>query len=211
MDLVLREGWHRPSSDVPLWRDLDVTRFALLLSDRAIYFSRLGLLDGVGVGAPSKVVDGTYVSNWHQAPAESMARWDAYAARGAFVALKTTLDRIQYALKNIDTEVIAGKVAHRDFTLSGAPADRTDLDGVLFYSRPALAHEQEVRLYTSLPGGQKPRAGVSVRIDLPDAIDEVVISPRADLATLRAVRALGSTYAARLPVRPSTLLDTPTR
>ncbi len=211
MDLVLREGWHRPSSDVPLWRYLDVTRFALLLSDREIYFSRLALLAGLDLRAPSEVTDSTYVSNWHQAPTESMARWDAYAARGAFVALKTTLDRIQHALKDVDTEVTAGKVAYRDFTLSGGPVDRTDLDGVLLYSRPALAHEQEVRLYTSLPATQKPRAGVSVRIDPPDAIDEVVISPRADLATLRAVRALGSTYISRLPVRPSTLLDTPKR
>jgi hypothetical protein len=211
VDLVLRDGWHRPSSDVPLWRYLDITRLALLLSEKEIYFSRLALLEGVDGRAPSEVVDSTYVSNWHQAPAESMARWDMYAARGAFVALKTTLDRIQYALKDVDTEVTVGKVAYRDFTLSGAPVDRTDLDGALVYGRPALAHEQEVRLYTSLPATQKPRAGVSVRIDIPDSIDEVVISPRADLATLRAVRALGSTYASRLPVRPSTLLDTPTR
>lgn len=135
-----------------------------------------------------------------------MARWDAYAARGAFVALKTTLDRIQHALKNADTEVTAGKVAYRDFTLSGAPIDRTDLDGVVLYSRPALAHEQEVRLYTSLPPKRK-RAGLGVRVDISDLLDEVVVSPRADLATLRAARALGATYASKVPVRPSVLLD----
>lgn len=192
---------------MPLWRYLDVTRFALLLSDREVYFSRLALLDGLDAGAPAEVADTTYVSNWHQAPAESMARWDAYAARGAFVALKTTLDRIQHALKDNDIEVTAGKVAYRDFTLDGAPVDRTGLDGVLLYDRPALAHEQAVRLYVTQPPKQKPRPGLSIRVDVPDFLDEVVISPRADLATLRAVRALGTTYASRVPVRPSVLLD----
>ena len=48
-----------------------------------------------------------------------MARWDAYAARGTYVALKTPLDRIQYALRDVETEVTAGKVAYRDFTLEG--------------------------------------------------------------------------------------------
>lgn len=206
MTLTLREGWHRPSGDVPLWRYLDVTRFALLLADREIYFARLGVVDGLDSRAPSEVTDTTYVSNWHQAPAESMARWDAYAVRGAFVALKTTLDRIQHALKDSDIEVIAGKVTYRDFALDGAPIDRTGLDGALLYGRPALAHEQEVRLYVTQPPKQK-RAGVGVRVDVSDLLDEIVISPRADLATLRAVRALGTTYASRVPVRPSTLLD----
>lgn len=206
MALLFREGWHRPSADVPLWRYLDVTRFALLLADREIYFSRLALLADLDAPAPAEVTDTTYVSNWHQAPAETMTRWDAYAARGAFIALKTTLDRIQHALKDSDVEVTAGKVAYRDYALDGAPIDRTNLDGVLLYSRPALAHEQEVRLYVTQPPKQK-RAGLGVRVDIPDLLDEVIISPRADLATLRAVRALGTTYASRVPVRPSTLLD----
>ncbi len=206
MDLVLREGWHRPSGDMPLWRYLDVTRLALLLSDKEIYFSRLAFLAGLDPRASADVTDTTYVSNWHQAATESMARWDAYAARGAFVALKTPLDRIQYALKDVDTEVTAAKVAYRDFTLAGAPVDRTDLDGALLYSRPALAHEQEVRLYVTQPPKQK-RAGLGVRVDVSDLLDEIVISPRADLATLRAVRALGTTYASKVPVRPSALLD----
>ncbi len=206
MDLVLRKGWHRPSGDMPLWRYLDVTRLALLLSDKEIYFSRLAFLAGLDPRAAVEVTDTTYVSNWHQAATESMARWDSYAARGAYVALKTPLDRIQYALKNVDTEVTAGKVAYRDFTLSGAPVDRTDLDGALLYSRPALAHEQEVRLYVTQPPKQK-RAGLGVRVDVSDLLDEIIISPRADLATLRAVRALGTTYASKVPVRPSTLLD----
>lgn len=210
MVLVLRDGWHRPSGDVALWRYLDVTRFALLLADREIYFARLGAIEGLGTSAPAEVADTTYVSNWHQAPAESMARWDAYAARGALVALKTTLDRIQHALKDSDTEVTAGKVAYRDFTLSGTPVDRADLDGVLLYSRPALALEQEVRLYVTQPPKQK-RAGLGIRVDVSDLLDEVIVSPRADLATLRAVRALGTTYASRVPVRPSTLLDPPAR
>ena len=206
MPLVLRDGWHRPSGDVPLWRYLDVTRLALLLSDREIYFSRFAFLEGLDARAPADVADTTYVSNWHQASTEAMARWDAYAARGAFVALKTTLDRIQHALKDSATEVTAGKVAYRDFPLSGAPVDRTDLDGVLLYSRPALAHEQEVRLYVTQPPKQK-RAGLGIRVDVPELLDEVIVSPRAGLATLRAVRALGTTYASRVPVRPSTLLD----
>ena len=208
MDLILRDGFHHPSPDVPLWRYLDVTRLALLLSDKEIYFSRLALLAGLDPRAAVEVTDTTYVSNWHQAPTESMARWDAYAARGAFVALKTTLDRIQHALKDSDTEVTAGKVAYRDFTLSGTPVDRTDLDGVLLYSRPALAHEQEVRLYVTQPPKQK-RAGLGIHVDVSDLLDEVIISPRADLATVRAVRALGTTYASRVPVRPSALLDAP--
>lgn len=206
MDLVLREGWHRPSGDVPLWRYLDVTRLALLLSDKEIYFSRLAFLAGLDPRAAVEVTDTTYVSNWHQAPAESMARWDAYAARGAYVALKTPLDRIQHALKDVDTEVTAGKVAYRDFVLDGAPVDRTGLDGALLYGRPALAHEQEVRLYVTQPPKQK-RAGLGIRVDVSDLLDEIVISPRADLATLRAVRALGTTYASKVPVRPSGLLD----
>lgn len=191
---------------MPLWRYLNVTRLALLLSDKEIYFSRLAFLAGLDPRAAAEVTDITYVSNWHQAPAESMARWDAYAARGAYVALKTPLDRIQYALKDVDTEVTAGKVVYRDFTLSGAPIDRTDIDGAMLYSRPALAHEQEVRLYVTQPPKQK-RAGLGVRVDVSDLLDEIVISPRADLATLRAVRALGTTYASRVPVRPSALLD----
>ncbi len=202
MDLILRDGFHHPSPDLPLWRYLDVTRFALLLADKVFHFGRFG--------APGEVGDTTYVSDWHQASAESMARWDTYAAHGAFVALKTTLDRVQHALKDSDIEITAGKVAYRDFTLAGAPIDRTDVDGVLLYDRPALAHEQGVRLYTSMPSGQK-RTGVSVSVDVSDLLDEVIVSPRADLATLRAVRALGTTYAPRLPVRPSTLLDPPAR
>ena len=109
-------------------------------------------------------------------------------------------------MKDLDTEVTAGKVAYRDFTLSGSPVDRTDLDGAMLYSRPALAHEQEVRLYVTQPPKQK-RAGLGVRVDVSDLLDEIIISPRADLATLRAVRALGTTYASKVPVRPSVLLD----
>lgn len=195
---------------MPLWRYLDVTRFALLLADREIYFARLALPDGLGSRTPDEILDTTYVSNWHQAPAESMVRWDAYAARGAFVALKTTLDRIQHSLKDSDIEVTAGKVAYRDFALDGAPVDRTGIDGALLYGRPALAHEQEVRLYVTQPAKQK-RAGLGIRVDVPDLLDEVIVSPRADLATLRAVRALGTTYASKVPVRPSTLLDPPVR
>ncbi len=208
MGLATRDGFHRPSPDVPLWRYLDVTRFALMLSDKEIYFSRLALLDGLDSRAPAEVVDTAYVSNWHQHSTESMTMWDRYASRGSFVVLKTTLDRMQYALKDSDTEVIAAKVAYRDFTLTGGTVDRTDLDGALLYSRPALAHEHEVRLYVTQPQKQK-RAGLGVRVDISDLLDEIIVSPRADLATLRAVRALGTTYASRVPVRPSGLLDGP--
>ena len=40
------------SAKVKVWRYLDVTRLALLLSDKEIYFSRLGFLADVGDHRP---------------------------------------------------------------------------------------------------------------------------------------------------------------
>ncbi|TAJ21781.1 MAG: hypothetical protein EPO65_00710 [Dehalococcoidia bacterium] len=180
-----------------------------MLSDKEIYLPRLGTLTDLLpllAKANPEVADTTYLTNWHQAPTETMARWDHYAARGVYAALKTPLDRIQYALKDNEAELTAGKVAYRDYSLLGTTIDRTTLDGILLYDRPALAHEQTVRLYTTTPN-QRPRPGLGVRVDISDLLDEIVISPRADLATTRAIRALGTTYASKVPVRPSTLLD----
>ena len=200
-----------PGTIVPdeiLWKYFRPERFISTLSDGNIYFASANKFDdpfegAVAVQTSPVQTDPRYsemetteqaffqlkrltkVSCWHRAEFESDAMWKLYAGENKGVAICTTPDRIQKAIKPYRLkpeyefeDLWAGPVDYVDLTqvrMRGA-----SMLGRFFFKHRAFEWEREFRLAISLRTAEEfgvsvPTDGIFVEVDLNILIARIVL------------------------------------
>ncbi|WP_182376736.1 DUF2971 domain-containing protein [Nocardioides sp. WS12] len=133
------------------------------------------------------------VNCWHMNPNESAAMWRIYQQEGRGVAVRSTVGRLDAALRNDEKQPLyLGKVEYINYATTFIP-DRNVFDPIV-RKRLSFEYEREVRLVTMSPptyvantkDPDGPPAwdweapvppGVSVPVDLEILVDTVYIAP----------------------------------
>lgn len=155
--------------DVPLWRYMDLTKYAAMLSTGSLYFvraDRLGdpfegsisrhnfrvrpdVYKGKGIpdhawnqlsGAFKQARTWAFVNSWHANERESAAMWTKYAPRAGDIAVRSTYRKLAEALPE---GVHLGLVSYVDYDAEWMPEG--NLLFPLFHKRKEFEHEREVR------------------------------------------------------------------
>jgi hypothetical protein len=84
------------------------------------------------------ILDHRYVNCWHNNPDQSAAMWSVYS-RTSGVAVTTTLERLQVALKDASQDIEIAEVDYRAITPGFATGSPWTV------KRSSFAHEREVR------------------------------------------------------------------
>jgi Protein of unknown function (DUF2971) len=209
-----------------LWRYLDLARLTHLLQTEELFFCRGDRFDDPLEGSyPLWATDifaaegSSYsaerwrkfvaVSCWHCSDFESDAMWRLYTDNKNGVAIKTTYQKLESAVRG---HAYLKKVAYIDFLRDQNEAKIHIPSDVFEYKRKAFAHEHEVRaIHTHYPqlGIEKgvprnsepvptqelPEDGVRVALCLKTLIDKIVVSPASRPWFFDVVRTLAAMYA----------------
>ena len=192
------------AGDEKLWKYFRLERFITTIETGFIYFAAASqfvdpfegavTIQPPGV-APVPTDQGTQsafrelkrltkVSCWHRASYESDAMWNLYAGQHKGIAICTTPDRIQKALRPYrikpsyePEDIWVGGVEYVDLTQGRTPSGMLDR---FFYKHNAFAWEREYRVAISLreaeeSGVQVPLQGIFVEADLNILIDRIVL------------------------------------
>jgi hypothetical protein len=151
----------------------------------------------------------TFTNCWHMNPNEPASMWAQYVPGGAGVAIRSTVGRLIDAFEKCPHEVRLSEVMYIDHeteSLIGAyPLAR------FIRKRKSFEHERELRAIIDFDPhvGWREVSAVSVRIDLPQFITEVRVSPGAPRWFGELVVSLARTFGVSWPTRRSTLDDCP--
>ena len=121
----------------------------------------------------------TFICCWHNAEHESEAMWRLYAKDTAEgVAFRTTVGLLRNSVRD-QRELIIRRVEYRDDYVYSLGSNDDRLARFLT-KRLAFAHESEVRaIICDSKAGQNNEVGVGVPVNVPELIQEIVVSPYA--------------------------------
>lgn len=136
----------------------------------------------------------TYLNCWHINQYESAAMWKQYSSEEDGIAIKTSPKRLENALEIDSNNYRIGNIDYINYKRGKIPDD--DLVAQFFHKRKSFEHESEYRIIYSDPNEKIPDEdglsgdqidgyfsnGVEVPVDLDELIEEVRISPAADLS-----------------------------
>lgn len=222
--------------DGKVWRYLTTEKFQQLLSDQAIWFSRVDKFDDAFEGALSEATRAivkyppdvsletierlkkihlwqrqwTFATCWHYANHENALMWAAYAPDG--VAIQTTFSKLAGQLP---LNVMLSPVMYKDFDNEVV----TDGTHVRYLAkRHFFKAEREVRGvfvdWPSIPqesdgGPDNPDPGRSIEVDLNDLIEAVVVRPYASAEEVAQITRMVQSAGLNIPVKASALSGTP--
>lgn len=160
------------SAETPIWRYMDLARYALLLT-RGLFFARADRFkdpwEGSWGGANllkfrldnqqldqaqlkqawsaadegrKAALQGVGVSCWHHSHDESAALWELYLPRGLGVAVQSSIPRVQRALAGAGRPIDPISVVYTPYRDLSLSSDPYTLLG---HKRPEFTHEREVR------------------------------------------------------------------
>ncbi len=177
------------------WRFLKFPAFVSILQTRQMFLSRLENLEDPYEGRftetvkcrfPKHVVGASEhfskrnlcVNCWHLSENESAAMWAIYSESGTGVAIRSTIGRMKKSLHVEPRDVSMCEVQYVDFS----NFDNGDGYFSLNLKRKSFEHEKEVRLWrleADHCGTQE--FGANINVDLDELIEQVYISPKAEL------------------------------
>ena len=154
-----------------------------------------------------------YISCWYEGSNESNAMWELYAGK-AGIAVRTTCRRLMGCLRDQD-HLWVGRMKYIDYSLEPIPPGNSL--SPFFHKRKEFEHEREVRAVIQYYEGERfyyeepipEECGLCVKVDVGNLITEIVMAPGTQNWVLSTVRALGKRYGLDVPVRLSTLEDSP--
>jgi hypothetical protein len=212
-----RPDLDQPEDEVVLWRYFTLVKFEKLIKDQSIYFCRADKFDDplegrtprgtvremyrssppFVAGAVQMVRDmfrgKTYVSCWREDKEESQAMWSSYAANATGVAVKTTVGRLKSSITS-DVSFVLARVRYLD--LESHP-NVNDVHQQMLIKSLDFQGESEVRLIhlADVAGGRldvvmqpKIEAGMNLKTDLYDLIEEVVMGVNASKSDMERVK-----------------------
>ena len=164
-----------------------------------------------------------YVNSWCLAD-ESIAMWDLYGPKDSGVAIKSSIERYQRAIKmaidplhfefgNVQyhRELESAPALQLDLRLGPIPCPGTSLwkriVSLGFHKRICFQHEQEWR--AALYQDQRDVLGCNIDFDLDELISRVYAAPRATNFFCDIVESVMERYGLRKPLEKSRLLERP--
>ncbi|NVO09562.1 MAG: hypothetical protein HXX16_06340 [Bacteroidales bacterium] len=208
-----------PTDDQVIWRYYDFPKFASLIYEEALWFSRVDYLTDKYEGElPHENADEfvenlrnvdpymplnerierglneiknvrkfkkfTYVSSWSMNKEESFALWKIYLNNSKQgIAIKTTVGNIRKSFLSNDLDCVIGQVEYSN------KVEEVNQDSINGTKKPYYEYEKEFRIFiknqfnikTDENGKQfwEPfnKTGLSIKIDLENLIERVVMSP----------------------------------
>ena len=160
-----------PPDDTVLWRYIDFARFAQLLENRQLWFSRADqfedplegtLTDGEirfepnTAGATPQYRDATsdplaqmmrrstYVNCWRMGSSESLAMWDLYCKGSGSVAITTTVGRLKDQISIDRRQVFMAQIRYVEWNVPNTLNGMLDL---VTRKNISYAHEAEMRAF----------------------------------------------------------------
>ena len=170
-----RNSLMAPAEDAILWRYMTFTKFASLLSKKALFFARADKLEDPFEGSfsvlnleLSPVIYGnmppeyqeilritfrnlprfTLINCWHENETESDAMWKLYSGNGEGIAIKTTYCSLKESLTGQE-QVFIGKVNYVDYDTT--VIRQNDTVAPFIHKRRGFEHEREVRAIIRKP------------------------------------------------------------
>ena len=147
-------------------------------------------------------------SCWHINEGESEAMWRLYGPAGAGIAIESTRERLEAAMKDSAPHPVhTDPVRYMDF--DNDPIDKGGHRHLMgFIKRKSFEHERELRALVMLP---EPGRGASVPCDMNTLIARIHIAPLAKQHYIDAVRYVIDHADPRLdaPVEISKLMNAP--
>lgn|ERR1017187_1394830 len=172
-----------------LWRYMNLEKLLWLLQRKCLYFPQLKQFKDPYEGIASialqwactveddpifqpikdeQIHEQLYVNCWHSNADESAAMWAVYSTTSG-VAVTTTLDRLQFALRGAPQSIEIAAIHYEAITPGFAAGSPWTI------KRPSFAHEREVRAVFRDPKcGQ---AGIGVPVDVAALIEKIHVSP----------------------------------
>ena len=144
---------------------------------------------------------------WHINEGESEAMWRLYGDAGAEIAIESTRERLEDAMRGSGPyRVHIEPVRYMDF--DNDPIDKGHRHQLSFIKRRSFEHERELRAVVKLP---EPGKGVSQRCSMDTLIAKIHIAPQARQYYIDAVRWVIDHADPKLdaPVEISKLFDRP--
>jgi hypothetical protein len=216
-----------------LWRYVSIDKFLAMLADESLFFSRVDHLGDPLEGSYSlknlelrpdwygehydELKDlipalsrfnrqQVFVSCWYASEYESQAMWQLYAAQARGVAIRSSVDRFMFCIKD-PRMVFMSDVRYADLMADPIPEDNLLLPALTKHR--SFEHEREVRALTIEPGPPPPDPGLNIAVDLGRLIEAVVVAPQAPPHYLRTLRSLVDRYGLDVPVEPSNIPEAP--
>jgi hypothetical protein len=159
-----------PPDAFTIWRYMSFTKFAWLIANESLYFSRLDQHDDEWEGLVSsmpqdiqhrKYVRFTkYINCWHISDDESDAMWKLYGPPRETVAIKTTVGGLKGSLSS-GVPVYMGEVSYEEGNIPEG-----NLYWPVVFKRKPFRHERELRLCVSSPRNDNPSDFTRLREEL---------------------------------------------
>jgi len=164
----------------------------------------------------------TYANCWHINTTESAGMWEMYREAGKEIAIKSSIESIQDAIKNDNQEIEYGMVEYRDFDDIEEYPLKNGM-GQSFYKRDSFGHENEFRavfidsdqmvsgeLENSIQATmKKAKNGQYLGVDIEMLIDSIWISPTADSWLSDLVETISDTYNFDIKIEDSQIVQEP--
>lgn len=154
------------NTDIRIWRYMDFTKFAAMLEDKALFFSRIDMLNDPFEGSFSRANEElrplVYKNNpalpikvsklikelrqwvvvncWHVSEYESAAMWELYSKSNEAICIQSTWNKLNSAIGN---KVKVGFVQYVDYEKEWVPEHDPLLP--FLYKRRSFEHEKEIR------------------------------------------------------------------
>jgi hypothetical protein len=221
----------KPAPDAKLWRYLSFAKFASLLDNGLLHFTRVDKFDDHFEGAWPQQDVATWEANkafnmvtftergrrqvaascWFESKHESAAMWHLYTPRDEGVAIVTSFRKLE--------EVMASREAAPDYFAGAGRVRYIDhfgeglLDGgpqnalmPFMLKNISYAHEHEVRALVNGNMGQEfPVSGFALPIELTSFVDEIIMTPFGQPWFEKTVQGVADRYGLGDRIKTSTL------
>lgn len=198
---------HDLDQSIPIWRYMDSSKFALLMCQRKLWFSRADLLGDDHEGSlPDSIIHkresrwsdlrvkeiiergskegrkDAFVSCWSMEAPEVLSMWKIYTPDAKGVAIKSTVGRLATCFIRKPNDLFERLEARiekvRYIDFVSHEASDDEVDRFI-HKQEAYTYEKEIRVLISLrPTVERPRIGIGLEVDLDVLIDKIYVSHR---------------------------------
>lgn len=188
--------------DTIVWKYLDLSKFLDLLMSRKLFMSRSDKFEDQYEGTFSEPTyeeikklsennpeflqyykshrEKVVVSSWHINEYESFAMWQIFTQNNEGLAIQSTIERLQKALKpEISFSQFIGEVNYIDYKKEYIPFD--DMFFPFMFKRKSFQYEREVRIISDLSENNiKINDGIKIDVDVNQLIEKIYIHPKSE-------------------------------
>jgi hypothetical protein len=190
------------ATDTIVWKYLDLSKFLDLLLSQKLFMSRSDKFEDQYEGTFSEPTfeeikklsennpefldyykskrEKVVVSSWHINEYESFAMWQIFTQNSEGLAIQSTVERLQNALKlETNFKQYIGEVNYIDYKKEHIPFD--DSFFPFLFKRKSFQYEREVRIISDLSEKNITiNDGLKIDVDIKQLIEKIYIHPKSE-------------------------------